>query len=94
MGKREEIGNQGKEGRKRGRDKIIKNPPTMQETWVPSQGWEDPLEKGTTTHSSILAWRTPWTEETGKLQSMGLQRRTQLSDFHFLHCLLTPSLHI
>ena len=43
----------------------------MQETWVPSLGWEDPLEKGMATHSSILAWEIPWTEEPGRLQSMG-----------------------
>ena len=46
----------------------------MQETWIQSLGWEDPLEKGTATHSSILAWRIPWTEEPGTLQSMGPQR--------------------
>ena len=46
----------------------------MQEAWVPSLGWEDPLGKGMATHSSILAWRIPWTEEPGGLQSMGLQR--------------------
>ena len=40
---------------------LVKNLPPMQETWVPSLGWEDPLEKGTATHSSILAWRIPWT---------------------------------
>ena len=40
---------------------LVKNPPAMQETWVQSLGWEDPLEKGTDTHSSILAWRIPWT---------------------------------
>ena len=45
----------------------------MQETWVCFLGWEDPLEKDTATHSSILAWRIPWTEEPGRLQSMGLQ---------------------
>ena len=45
-----------------------------QETWVRSLGWEDPLEEGMATHSSILAWRIPWTEEPGGLQSMGLQR--------------------
>ena len=44
------------------------------ETWVPSLGQEDPLEEGTATHSSILAWRIPWTEEPGGLQSMGSQR--------------------
>ena len=47
---------------------------TMQETWVQSLGWEDPLEKEMATHSSILAWRIPWTEEPGGLQSMGSQR--------------------
>ena len=52
----------------------------MQETWVPSLGQEDPLEKGMATHSSILAWEIPWTEEPGRLQSMGLQSQTQLSD--------------
>ena len=46
----------------------------MQETWVWSLGWEDSLEKGMATHSSIIAWRIPWTEEPGKLQSMELQR--------------------
>ena len=51
-----------------------KNLPAMQETWVQSLGWEDPLEKGTAAHSSILAWRIPWTEEPGGLQSMGSQR--------------------
>ena len=51
-----------------------KNLPAMQETWVLSLCWEDPLEKGMATHSSILAWRSPWTEETGGLQSLGLQR--------------------
>ena len=46
----------------------------MQETWVRSLSWEDPLEKGMAIHSSILAWRIPWTEELGRLQSMGSQR--------------------
>ena len=53
---------------------MIKNPPAMQETQVQSLGWEDPLEKGMATHSSILAWRIPWTEESDELQSMALQR--------------------
>ena len=48
--------------------------PAVQETWVRSLGWEDPLEKEMATHSSILAWRIPWTEDPGRLQSMGLQR--------------------
>ena len=52
----------------------VKNPSAMQETWVPSLGCEDPLEKGMTTHSSVLAWRIPWTEEPVELHSMGLQR--------------------
>ena len=51
---------------------MVKNSPAMQETQVRSLGWEDPLEKGMATHSSILAWRIPWTEESGELQSMGL----------------------
>ena len=52
----------------------VKDLLAVQETWIQFLGWEDPLEKGMTTHSSILAWRTPWTEEPGRLQSMGLQR--------------------
>ena len=52
----------------------VKNLSTMQETQVRSLGWEDPLEKGKATHSSILAWRIPWTEEPGGPQSMGSQR--------------------
>ena len=50
----------------------VKNLAAMQETWVQSLGQEDPLEKEMATHSSILAWRIPWTEEPGRLQSMGL----------------------
>ena len=53
---------------------MVKNPPAMQETWVRSLGWEDPLEEDMATHSSILAWRNPWTEEPGRLWSIGLQR--------------------
>ena len=53
---------------------MINNLPAMQETWVQSLGQEDPLEKGMATHSSILVWRIPWTEEPGRLQSMGSQR--------------------
>ena len=52
----------------------IKNMPAMQETLVQSLGWGGPLEKGMGTHSSFLAWRIPWTERPGGLQSMGLQR--------------------
>ena len=53
------------------------------ETWVRSLGWEDPLESGMATHSSILAWRIRWIEEPGVLWSTGLQSQTHLSDFHF-----------
>ena len=53
---------------------LVKNLPAVQETWVPSLGWEDPLEKDTATHSSILAWKISWTEEPGWLQFMGSQR--------------------
>ena len=52
---------------------MVKNPSAMLETWVQSLGWEDPLEEEMATHSSILAWRIPCTEEPGELQSMGLQ---------------------
>ena len=52
---------------------MVKKLPTMQETWVQSLGWEELLEKEMATHSSILTWRIPWTEEPGGLQSMGLQ---------------------
>jgi len=53
---------------------MVKNPPAKQETWVRSLGHEDPLEKGIATLSSILAWRIPWTEKPGRLQSTGSQR--------------------
>ena len=52
---------------------MVKNLPAIQETQVRLLGWEDPLEKGMATHSNILAWRIPWTEEPGGLQSTGLQ---------------------
>ena len=52
----------------------VKNLPAMQENWVQPLGWENPLEKGMATGSSILAWRISWAEESGGLQSMGLQR--------------------
>ena len=54
---------------------LVRNPPAVQETQVQSLGWEDPLEKGMATRSSVLAWRIPWTEEPGRgrLQSMGSQ---------------------
>ena len=51
----------------------VKGVPTMWETWVHSLGWEDPLEKEMATHSSTLAWKIPWIEEPGRLQSMGSQ---------------------
>ena len=49
----------------------VKNPPAVWETWIQSLGWEDPLEKGMATHSSILAWRIPWTEEPGGYSPRG-----------------------
>ena len=52
----------------------LKRLPAVWETWVQSLGWEDPLEEGPATHSSVLAWRIPWTEEAGSLQFMELQR--------------------
>ena len=62
----------------------VKNLPPMQETWVQSIGWEDPLENERATYSSILAWRIPWTEDPGGLPSMELQKRMA-----YLHKLLT-----
>ena len=55
---------------------MVKNPPAMQELWVLSLGWEDPLEEGMATYSSFPAWRIPWTEESGELQSIGLESDT------------------
>ena len=52
---------------------LVRSLPAMQETWVQSLGWEDLLEKGMVTHSSVVAWRIPWTEEPGGSQLMGLQ---------------------
>ena len=63
---------------------MVKNLPAMQETPVRSQSQEDPLEKGMASHSSILAWRMPWTEEPGDLQPMGLQSRHNSSQQHQL----------
>ena len=61
-----------------------KNLPAVQETQFQYLGWEDPLEEGTATHSSTLAWKIPWTEGPGRLQSMGLQRdTTERLNFHF-----------
>ena len=59
---------------------MVNNLPAVQETWARSLDWEDPLEEGMATHSSILAWRIPWTEEPGGLQSMASQSRTRQSD--------------
>ena len=59
---------------------MVKNPPPRQEMWVQSLGREDPLEKEMATHSSILAWECPRTEESGRLQSMGSQSQTRLSN--------------
>ena len=53
---------------------MVKNSLAMQEIWLPSLVWEDPLEEEMATHSSTLAWEIPWTEETGRLQSIGSQR--------------------
>ena len=63
-------------------DSVVKNPPAMQEMWVRSLGWEDGLEEDMATHSSIPAWRVPWTEEPGGLQSMGSQRVGQTAIGH------------
>ena len=60
---------------------MVKNPPAMQETWAQSLGQDDPLEEEMATHSSILAWEIPWTEEPGRLQSTGsTKNQTSLSD--------------
>ena len=61
----------------------VKHLPTMWEAPVQTLGQEDLLEREIATHFSILAWKIPWTEETGRLQSMGLQSQTQLTDFTF-----------
>ena len=53
---------------------MVKNLPVMQETWVQTLGWEDSLEKGMATYSRVLAWRIPWIEKPGGLQSLGSQR--------------------
>ena len=73
---------------------MVKNLPAMQETWVQSLGWEDPLEKVMETHNSILDWRILWTEEPGRLQSMGVTKSwTQLSNTNtHTHTRIIPSL--
>ena len=72
---------------------MVKNLPAMQKTWVWFLGWENPLEKGMATHSSILAWRIPWTEESGRLQSMGWQRVRHDSAINTFH-IPQPLLHV
>ena len=75
--------------------RLVKNPPAMQETWVGSLGWEDPLEKGKTTHSSILAWRIPWPNRnhglyrniqcqypTHQIYNLSYQSSENISSFH------------
>ena len=68
----------------------VKNPPAVQETQVQSLVWEDPLEKEMATHSSTLAWKVPWTEEPGGLQSMGLQRvrHDSVTEHAYIHVLV------
>ena len=58
---------------------MVKNPPARRETWVQSLGWEDPLEEGMATYLIILAWKIPWTEEPGGLQSTGSDTTKRLS---------------
>ena len=65
---------------------MIKNSPAMQGTQVLSLDWEDPLEKEMANHSSIVAWKIPWTEEPGRLQSMGSQRDTTEATEHTHTC--------
>ena len=65
---------------------LVKNPPAMRETWVPSLGWEDPPEKGKAIRSSILAWRIPWT----LIVHGATKSQTGLSDFHFHVHMLDP----
>ena len=81
-----------------GSGSVAKNPPAMQELQemqVQSLGWEDLLEEGMATHSSILAWRIPWTEEPGRLQSTGLQRvgHTEATQ-NGTHILRTPDISV
>ena len=72
---------------------MIRNPHAMLETWVQSLGWQELLEEGMATHFSILGWRIPWTEEPGRLQSMGLQRvRQNCVTKHSTVCFATASI--
>ena len=66
---------------------MVKNPPAVQQIWVQSLGQEDPLEKGMVAHSSILAWRIPWTDEPGGLQSIGcrVRRATEATEHTCMH---------
>ena len=78
---------------------MVKNVPSAQESWVWSLGLEDPLEEGMATRSSILAWRIPWTEETGRLQCMELQRvgygrATNIFTFYYIMYSFTVSLNV
>ena len=66
---------------------LVKNPPAVPETWVTSLGQEDPLKKGKSTHSSVLAWRIPWTQEPSGLQSFGSQE-SDTTERLSLHCSL------
>ena len=71
---------------------MVKNLPAMQDTWVRPLGWEDPLEEGMATHSSILVWRIPWTEEPGGLQFIGSQRvGLAWSDLACMHTRMLPT---
>ena len=70
----------------------IKNPPAMQEIWVWSLGWEDPLEKGMAIHSSILVWRIPWIEEPGGCSPWGCQE-SDLTEWLSMHACLTWTSH-
>ena len=74
---------------------LVKNPPAIQETWVQSLGWEDPLEEEMATHSSILAGIIPWTEEPGELQSMGHKEsdRTEATEHADIHYSASQILH-
>ena len=70
---------------------MVKRLPAMQETWIQSQGWKDLPEKEMATHSSTLAWKIPWMEEPGRLQSMGLQRDiTLLTKIHLVKAMVFP----
>ena len=74
---------------------MVKNPPEMREIWVWSLGWEDPLEDNTASHSSILAWKIPWTEKPGGLQSTGSQRvRQDWSDLSHSYIFITVVLFL